>query len=110
MKILDKSPQLTSFIGRADELAEITKLLADPTCRLLTLLGPGGIGKTRLAVQVTVELLDDFVHGVYFVPLQAIQSTDFLVSVIADAVPFSVSGQETPVFSYLTICVIRKYC
>ena len=72
-------PQLTSFIGRADELAEITKLLADPTCRLLTLLGPGGIGKTRLAVQVTVELLDDFVHGVYFVPLQAIQSTDFLI-------------------------------
>jgi hypothetical protein len=71
--------QLTPFIGRADELAEITRLLADPTCRLLTLLGPGSIGKTRLAVQATVERLDDFVHGVYFVPLQAIQSTDFLV-------------------------------
>ena len=88
-------PQLTPFIGRADELAEIIRLLADPTCRLLTLLGPGGIGKTRLAVQATVELLDDFAHGVYFVPLQAIQSTDFLVSTVADAIHFSLSRQES---------------
>jgi hypothetical protein len=43
----------TPFVGRQDELAQIAHLLADPTCRLLTLLGPGGIGKTRFAVEAS---------------------------------------------------------
>ena len=47
---MDRLPTpATSFIGRAEELAEIATLLADPNCRLVTVLGPGGIGKTRLA-------------------------------------------------------------
>src|SRR5579859_3935764 len=65
-------PQPTSFIGRADELAQIAKRLADPACRLLTLVGAGGIGKTRLALQAAADQLGDFVDGVYFEDFQPI--------------------------------------
>ena len=53
----------TPFIGRIEELTEIAALLADPTCRLLTLLGSGGSGKTRLAIQVAAQQSDDFPVG-----------------------------------------------
>ncbi|MFO7536876.1 MAG: ATP-binding protein, partial [Chloroflexota bacterium] len=52
--------QATSFVGREEEMADITDRLADPTCRLLTLVGPGGIGKTRLAVETAVRVASDF--------------------------------------------------
>lgn len=89
-------PQPTPFIGRRDEIAEITQLLADPACRLLTLVGPGGIGKTRLALEVAAANLGDFANGIYFVPLQPVRSTEFLVSAIADAVKLPLSGREEP--------------
>jgi len=50
--------QLAPFVGRRGELAEISDLLANPACRLLTLIGPGGIGKTRLAIQAAGVALD----------------------------------------------------
>ena len=50
-------PQLTPFIGRVEEVAEIKCLLADPACRLLTLVGPGGIGKTRLAIEAARAMI-----------------------------------------------------
>ena len=56
-------------VGREEELAEIGERLADPDCRLLTLVGPGGSGKTRLAVEAAAQATDAFPHGVYFVPL-----------------------------------------
>jgi DNA-binding SARP family transcriptional activator len=62
-------PQPTSFIGRATELTRIAALLADPACRLLTLIGPGGVGKTRLAIQAALGQADAFEHGVRFVTL-----------------------------------------
>src|SRR5215207_5935357 len=74
----------TSFVGRHDELANIAALLADPNCRLLTLLGPGGIGKTRLALQSAAEQAH-FMDGVYFVPLTPVSSPDLLLSAIAGA-------------------------
>ncbi|MBE7553309.1 MAG: tetratricopeptide repeat protein [Anaerolineales bacterium] len=89
-------PQPTPFIGRAEEVAEIVKLLADPACRLLTLIGPGGIGKTRLAIQVATETAAVFADGVYLVNLQPIHSADFLASAIADALDFSLRGHEEP--------------
>ncbi len=61
--------QPTPFIGRKKQLAAIKEILMDPQTRLVTLMGPGGTGKTRLSLQVAQELLDHFPNGVYFVPL-----------------------------------------
>lgn len=97
--------QPTPFIGRAAELAKLTDLLNKPTCRLLTLLGPGGIGKTRLATQAAAQQTDAFTHGVCFVPLQAVETADFFVSAVADALNFPLAGQDTPatqLLNYLT--------
>ncbi len=88
--------QPTSFIGRGPEVAKIIELLADPDCRLLTLVGTGGIGKTRLAIGAATKMVDAFAYGVYFVPLQSIQSTDFLISAVADAIKLPLSGQQDP--------------
>jgi predicted ATPase/DNA-binding SARP family transcriptional activator len=81
--------QSAPFVGRAEELAEIGSLIRDPACRLLTLVGPGGIGKTRLVVEAAVGQLQAFAHGVYFVPCAAVNSITSLVSTIADALHFS---------------------
>jgi predicted ATPase len=78
----------TGFVGRNTELTEITQLLLDPACRLLTLLGPGGIGKTRLAVETASHVLHVFPDGSYFVPLQPLSSPDFIASTLAKAIHF----------------------
>ena len=88
--------QPTPFVGREEELAEIVRLLDNPDCRLLTVLGPGGIGKTRLALQVAVSRTEAFLEGVYFVPLAGVGSADFVPSAIADALQFSFSGPQDP--------------
>lgn len=86
--------QTTPFLGREQELAEIIKLLEDPSCRLLTLIGPGGVGKTRLAIQTAAEKIEDFTNGVYFISLAPLSSVDFLISTIAEALKFSFYSQE----------------
>jgi predicted ATPase len=75
-------PQLTSFIAR-EELNQGKRLLAGT--RLLTLTGPGGTGKTRLAVQLATEVSDDFSNGVFFVPLDAVRDPELVPSAIATA-------------------------
>ena len=98
-------PQSTPFIGRDEELAEIAALLSDPACRLLSLVGPGGIGKTRLAIQAAAQLSKNFADGVYFVALQPLSSPDYLTPTLAEAVSFSFSGQQDPrqqLLSYLS--------
>lgn len=86
----------TSFVGRQKELATIGAFIRDPDCRLLTLVGPGGSGKTRLALQAAAELLRSFPDGSYFVPLEAGDSADYLVSAILRVLPFSVDSFINP--------------
>jgi len=89
-------PHPTPFIGRTDEVSKLTHLLTDPACRLLTLVGFGGVGKSRLAIQVVRHKQDDFAHGVYFVPLQPVRSVNFLVSSIADVLNLTLPGAANP--------------
>lgn len=99
---IDTFPRhLTTFVGREREISEIKGLLSNPVCRLLTLVGPGGIGKTRLALQAAIQVADDFNHGVSFVPLQSVQSSDFLVSAITDVLDIPLIGQTEPVVQLL---------
>lgn len=88
--------QPNRFIGRLKEVHELTDLLADPECRLVTLVGPGGTGKTRLSIEVAEKVADRFADGVHFVPLDTVASADFLVPAIAGAVGFTLRGQDEP--------------
>ncbi len=81
--------QLTPLIGRESELARIDAYLHDPACRLLTLVGPGGIGKTRLALEACAPQVNRFDHGVFLAPLAAVGTADGLVPAIAGAVSFA---------------------
>jgi len=76
--------QVTAFIGRRAELAEVQRLLTDPETRLITLTGPGGIGKTRLSLRAAEAALAAFPDGVFFVPLAAVEMPEMIVSTIAD--------------------------
>jgi predicted ATPase len=94
----------TPLVGRAAELAQLSELLENPACRLITLVGPGGIGKTRLALAVATEEAGAFTHGIAFVPLASLSSAEFLVSAIAAALGFTFYGSEDPtaqLFNYL---------
>ena len=83
-------PLAAAFVGRHEELARITTLLADSNCRLLTLLGPGGIGKTSLAIHSAASQVQ-FADGVFFVDLAPVSSPGLLPSAIAGALQFTFS-------------------
>ena len=94
--------QATPFVGRSGELAEIAARLRDPACRLLTLVGPGGIGKTRLAQEAAQQTT--FADSVFFVPLQPLTSAEFIVTAINEALRLSLSGEQdsrTQLLAYL---------
>ena len=77
-------------------MSEIVRLLADPACHLLTLLGPGGIGKTRLAVEVAGRSAATFADGVAFVALAAVDTANQMISAIGEALHLSFAGQPNP--------------
>ncbi|MCE7986490.1 MAG: NACHT domain-containing protein [Caldilinea sp. CFX5] len=85
---------LSPFVGRAQALAEIGAQLQQPGVRLLTLIGPGGMGKTRLAVEVGRTHQATFADGVWFVPLAAISTADALPGAIATVLGITLQGSE----------------
>jgi DNA-binding SARP family transcriptional activator/predicted ATPase len=98
----------TTFVGRVSELAQIHTLLAREDCRLLTLLGPGGVGKSRLGLEAARRWLsgtdESFADGLYLVPLAAVAPDDDLAQAIAAALGLSLSGAdsaEKQLFRYL---------
>ncbi|NDJ78884.1 MAG: AAA family ATPase [Chloroflexi bacterium] len=78
--------QLTPFVGREHILSQLMALLAQD--RLVTLIGPGGIGKTRLALEFAAQRVPDFEQGVFFVALVGVSSPDSILSAIADAIGY----------------------
>ena len=89
--------QTTSFIGREDELTEVqSRLLEESACRLLTLIGPGGTGKTRLALAVAAQLLETFADGVYLVSLAPVSEVDDIVAAVAEALRITFYGNADP--------------
>lgn len=114
MSIPHNLPNLTPlFVGRDVELAKIILLLNDPACRLLTITGPGGIGKTRLALQiaghyarqtVTFDADGGFPDGVYLLRLAPLNSIEAIISTLAEALGFSFQQDSEPqqqVLNYL---------
>src|SRR5947209_7525101 len=75
--------EVSSFVGRGGEIAEIKRLLS--TARLLTLTGPGGCGKTRLALRVATELRRAFTDGVWMVDLAPVRDPSLIACAVAQA-------------------------
>ncbi len=80
----DLPAPLTPFVGRAREVDDIGELLSRPAVRLLTLVGPGGCGKTRLAIRVAGELVDVYPDGVFFVPFAPVTEPGRVTQTIAE--------------------------
>ena len=97
LRSLDSRPhnlplQLTAFVGRETALADAATRLRDPGTRLLTLLGPGGTGKTRIALQLAADCLDDFRDGAFFVALAPVRDTEHVAMAIASALGLKETG------------------
>ena len=87
---------LTPFVGREAMLVELKERLQDPDCRLLTLVGPGGSGKTRLALEAAAVQLANYTHGVFFGSLAPLQSVEAIVPTVAEALGFSLHEEVEP--------------
>jgi predicted ATPase/DNA-binding SARP family transcriptional activator len=87
----------TPLVGREAELAEITDRLANaPSCRLLTIVGPGGIGKTRLALQAAIESLEQFADGTFFVSFESITAAEAMAPAILHTLSSALQDQKDP--------------
>lgn len=88
--------ETTPFIGRSDELAELTRLLNDSTCRLITIAGLGGMGKTRLALRLAHMQAGRMLHGAALINLTSIRTLESFLSALADGlrVPLTMHGMS----------------
>jgi quinolinate synthetase A subunit len=96
----------SEFVGRSREIAELVDLITSGGVRLVTLTGPGGVGKTRLAIEVARAAADGFADGVAFIPLAAREPDDFLEAV-ATAIGLNDLGQE-PLADLLAAALRRR--
>ncbi len=94
--IINLPAQLTPFIGRKADIDQLGKMISDPACRCITLVGPGGIGKTRLAVQAVSDHRIEFKHGVVFVPLAAVDTFVGVIPALTNAINLSIYGPGDP--------------
>ena len=99
----------TAFVGRTLELTELNKLLANNKHRLITLLGQGGVGKSRLAIQVAYEQLHlkQFQGGIHFIDLAALLKANEIIPAIADALDYKLRD-ETEAFKQLSTFLKNK--
>jgi predicted ATPase/DNA-binding CsgD family transcriptional regulator len=86
---------LTSFVGRDTDVTDVRARLVDGRARLLTLIGPGGVGKTRLAIRLGEVAAAAYAHGVVFVPLAAITDAELVIPAIAQALGLQIVGDQT---------------
>ena len=102
---VDLAFQATPFIGREREKNQLQKLLIEvPNNRLISVTGPGGVGKTRLVLETVDDIRDSFADGVYIIPLASLTSTDQIVSQIAEKLNFrftAAAGQMRELCDYL---------
>jgi len=88
--------QNTHFVGRQQVLSEVQARLSEPSCRILTLFGPGGAGKIRLAIEAAGALLPSYPSGVYFVPLASVETANLIVPALADTLGLTLSNDQDP--------------
>jgi len=88
--------QRTAFVGREKEIAAAKELLLSKDARLVTITGPGGIGKTRLGVQVATGLIENFPGGIHFVPLSPLRDPALIASVIVQTLGIREAGGQSP--------------
>ncbi|MFW5942888.1 MAG: AfsR/SARP family transcriptional regulator [Chloroflexota bacterium] len=104
--------EATPFVGRERELAILLLRLQEPACRLLTLVGPGGIGKTRLAVEAARQLAEAnhrrFGDGIFFVSLSEVRSVEEVAPAILKAVDHPPSGNVSPTEELLAFLSKRR--
>src|SRR5665811_955646 len=87
---------MTRLVGREQELEDVADMLAQRDCRLLTLIGPGGSGKTRMAIQVAMDQVDSFPDGAMFVSLSSVRERDGIAAAIAAELGLQLSGGDEP--------------
>jgi predicted ATPase/DNA-binding XRE family transcriptional regulator len=98
--------ELTSFIGREANIAEIASLLREH--RLVTLTGPGGVGKTRASLQVAANLIDAFSDGVWFVGLAPLTNGEYIPSTVAQALEITLASKGDPAENLVP--VLKEKC
>ncbi len=98
--------QLTDFIGRQSELAETKRLLSET--RLLTILAPGGAGKTRLAIQAAADVTANYPDGVFFIGLADIDSSADIIQTVAESLGLGFSSGEDPQIQLLAYLANRR--